>query len=85
MLRYIIRRLLLVIPVLIGISIFVFLIMHLTPGDPARLMLGESAPTEQLEQLREELGLNDPLPVQYFRWLRKALRLDFGRSLRSRS
>ncbi|NLM40292.1 MAG: ABC transporter permease, partial [Firmicutes bacterium] len=84
MLRYIIRRLLLVIPVLIGISIFVFLIMHLTPGDPARLMLGESAPTEQLEQLREELGLNDPLPVQYFRWLRKALRLDFGRSLRSK-
>lgn len=84
MLRYIIRRLLLVIPVLIGISIFVFLIMHLTPGDPARLMLGESAPTEQLEQLREELGLNDSLPVQYFRWLRKAMRLDFGRSLRSR-
>ena len=84
MFRYIIRRLLLVIPVLIGISIFVFLIMHLTPGDPARLMLGESAPLEQLEQLREEMGLNDPLPVQYFRWLRKAMRLDFGRSLRSR-
>lgn len=81
---YIIRRLLLVIPVLIGISIFVFLIMHLTPGDPARLMLGESAPLEQLEKLREELGLNDPLPVQYFNWLKKAVRLDFGRSLRSK-
>jgi len=84
MFRYIIRRLLLVIPVLIGISIFVFLIMHLTPGDPARLMLGESAPAEQLEALREELGLNDPLPVQYFNWLKKAVRLDFGRSLRSK-
>lgn len=81
---YIIRRLLLVIPVLIGISIFVFLIMHLTPGDPARLMLGESAPLEQLEKLREELGLNDPLPVQYFNWLKKAVRMDFGRSLRSK-
>lgn len=81
---YIIRRLLLVIPVLIGISIFVFLIMHLTPGDPARLMLGESAPLEQLEKLREELGLNDPLPVQYLNWLKKAVRLDFGRSLRSK-
>ena len=81
---YIIRRLLLVIPVLIGISIFVFLIMHLTPGDPARLMLGESAPADQLEALREELGLNDPLPVQYFNWLKKAVRLDFGRSLRSK-
>lgn len=84
MFRYIIRRLLLVIPVLIGISIFVFLIMHLTPGDPARLMLGESALAEQLEALREELGLNDPLPVQYFNWLKKAVRLDFGRSLRSK-
>ncbi len=81
---YIIRRLLLVIPVLIGISIFVFLIMHLTPGDPARLRLGESAPLEQLEKLREELGLNDPLPVQYLNWLKKAVRLDFGRSLRSK-
>lgn len=74
----------LVIPVLIGISIFVFLIMHLTPGDPARLMLGESAPTEQLEALREEMGLNDPLPIQYLNWLKKAVRLDFGRSLRSK-
>lgn len=82
--RYILRRLLLVIPVLIGISIFVFLIMHLTPGDPARLMLGESAPTEQLEALREEMGLNDPLPIQYLNWLKKAVRLDFGRSLRSK-
>jgi peptide/nickel transport system permease protein len=58
--------------------------MHLTPGDPARLMLGESAPADQLEALREELGLNDPLPVQYFNWLKKAVRLDFGRSLRSK-
>ena len=72
------------IPVLFGISIFVFLLMHLTPGDPALLMLGEHAPTAQLEALREELGLNDSLPIQYWNWLKKAVRFDFGRSLRSK-
>lgn len=82
--RYILRRLVMLIPVLIGISIFVFLLMHLTPGDPALLMLGEHAPTAQLEALREELGLNDSLPVQYWNWLKRAVRFDFGRSLRSK-
>lgn len=82
--RYILRRLAMLIPVLIGISIFVFLLMHITPGDPALLMLGEHAPKAQLEALREEMGLNDPLPTQYFNWLKKAVRLDFGRSLRSK-
>lgn len=82
--RYILRRLAMLIPVLIGISIFVFLLMHITPGDPALLMLGEHAPRAQLEALREEMGLNDPLPVQYLNWLKKAVRLDFGRSLRSK-
>jgi len=47
-------------------------------------MLGESAPADQLEALRQELGLNDPLPIQYFNWMKKAVRLDFGRSLRSK-
>ncbi|NLJ73665.1 MAG: ABC transporter permease [Firmicutes bacterium] len=82
--RYILRRLVMLIPVLFGISIFVFLLMHLTPGDPALLMLGEHAPTAQLEALREELGLNDSLPVQYWNWLKRAVRFDFGRSLRSK-
>ena len=81
---YIGKRLIMLIPVLIGISIFVFLIMHMTPGDPAMLMLGESAPFEELENLRRELGLNEPLPVQYFNWLQRALSLDLGRSLRTR-
>ena len=81
---YIGKRLIMLIPVLIGISIFVFLIMHMTPGDPAMLMLGESAPLEELENLRRELGLNEPLPVQYFNWLQRALSLDLGRSLRTR-
>ena len=81
---YIGKRLIMLIPVLIDISIFVFLIMHMTPGDPAMLMLGESAPFEELENLRRELGLNEPLPVQYFNWLKRALSLDLGRSLRTR-
>lgn len=81
--KYVVKRLIMLIPVLIGISIFVFLIMHLTPGDPALLMLGEHAPAEQLESLRRELGLDQPLVVQYFTWMQRAVRLDFGRSLRS--
>src|SRR5690625_5023882 len=71
------------VPVLLGVSIIVFGILHLTPGDPALLALGEHAPQEQLENLREQLGLNDPLPVQYVRWVGKAVKLDLGRSLRS--
>ncbi len=82
--RYIIRRLLSLIPVLIGISLFVFLLMHLTPGDPAQLMLGEGAPAHQLEALRESMGLNEPWYVQYLNWLKNAIRLDFGHSLRSK-
>lgn len=82
--RYIIRRLLSLIPVLIGISLFVFLLMHLTPGDPAQLMLGEGAPAHQLEALRESMGLNEPWHVQYLNWLKNAVKLDFGHSLRSK-
>jgi peptide/nickel transport system permease protein len=81
--RYIIRRLLSLIPVIIGISLFVFLLMHLTPGDPAQLMLGEGAPAHQLEALRESMGLNKPWYVQYLNWLKNAVKLDLGRSLRS--
>ena len=82
--RYILRRLLMLIPVLIGISIFVFLLMYFTPGDPALLMLGEGAPPEQYAALRESMGLDDPVYVQYFRWLGNAVRGDLGRSLRSK-
>src|SRR5690606_8969233 len=71
------------IPVLLGVSILVFLIVHLSPGDPARMMLGERAPIEQLEALREQLGLNDPLPVQYVKWISRVVKLDLGRSIRS--
>lgn len=83
MAAYVVRRILMLIPVMLGVSILVFLIIHLSPGDPARMMLGERAPVEQLEALREQLGLNDPLPVQYVKWLSRVVRLDFGRSIRS--
>ena len=58
--KYIIKRLLLLIPVLLGVTLLVFTILSLTPGDPAQLILGESAPKEAVLKLREEMGLNDP-------------------------
>ena len=77
MYKYVIRRLLLLIPVLLGISLLVFAIMYVTPGDPAQLMLGESAPKAAVEALREKMGLNDPFIVQYFRFVGKAITGDF--------
>ena len=65
MLRFILRRLLLVIPVCFGISVLVFLLIHLVPGDPARVMLGLQANEESVAAIREEWGLNRPPPIQY--------------------
>lgn len=78
--KYILRRLLLLIPVILGVTFLVFTIMYFTPGDPAKLILGESAQPAQVEALREEMGLNDPFIVQYVRFITKALTGDFGRS-----
>jgi peptide/nickel transport system permease protein len=80
-LAYIIRRLLLLIPVLLIVGVIVFTLMHLTPGDPASVMLGRDATEEQKIALRERLGLNEPVPVQFVNWFWSALRLDFGDSL----
>lgn len=68
--KYIIRRLLLAIPVLIGVSIIAFMILHLSPGDPAQLLAGEDATQEDIQILRERFGLDQPLPVQYFRFIK---------------
>ena len=68
--RYVVKRLLMMIPVLLGITILVFLMLHLTPGDPARSMLGDTASPAEIEALREELGLNDNLIVQYLRYMK---------------
>ncbi|EGL82835.1 ABC-type transporter, integral membrane subunit [Caldalkalibacillus thermarum TA2.A1] len=83
MLVYIIRRILQTIPVLLGVVLVVFLLMHLIPGDPAQILAGESASPERVEQMRERLGLNDPIPVQYLKYLGNAIRGDLGESIRS--
>ncbi len=83
MLKYIWKRLLLMVPVIIGLSFILFSIMELTPGDPARSMLGEYAPDEEVMRLREELGLNDPFFVRYGRYVWNALHGDFGTSYRT--
>ncbi|MCL2125409.1 MAG: ABC transporter permease [Oscillospiraceae bacterium] len=80
MLRYIIRRLLLMIPTLLGISFIVLLFITITPGDPARLILGDQASEEDIADLREELGLNDPLIVRYANFIWNISHGDFGRS-----
>ena len=81
--RYVARRLLETIPLMIIISIVVFMFIHLIPGDPARTLAGVEATPEEIEAIREELGLNDPLIVQYVNWVKDALRGDLGRSFKS--
>jgi len=70
------------IPVAIGVTFFVFSIMHLTPGDPARIMAGEAARPEVIEALRAQMGLDDPFFVQYFRYLGRLVQGDLGNSVR---
>ena len=85
MLRYVRTRLLAALPVLLGVSILVFSMLHLLPGDPAQIILGEAVTSAQdLARLRRELGFDDPLHVQYARFLGRALSGDLGRSLQSR-
>lgn len=81
--RYILRRLLTMIPVLFLVTVIVFMLLHLTPGDPAVSMLGEEASPEAIAALRQRLGLDQPLPVQYAKWLGSAVQGDLGRSIRS--
>jgi peptide/nickel transport system permease protein len=80
MTKYIVERLINLIPVLIGISVAVFLVMRVVPGDPAIAMLGEQADPERLAEVRKTLGLDQPLLVQYFRYMGHALVGNLGRS-----
>ena len=79
MLSYIVRRIGSMIPSLLLASIIVFSFIHLIPGDPAQIMLGDQATPEQVQGLREAMGLDRPLYVQYGRWLSGVVRGDFGR------
>lgn len=81
MTAFVIRRLILAVPVMLVVGTITFLLVHLTPGDPAAVMLGPEATPAQVEQLRDDMGLNDPLFVQYPRWLGDVLRFDLGRSI----
>jgi ABC-type dipeptide/oligopeptide/nickel transport system permease component len=83
MLRYLIRRLLLTIPVLLGVATLVFSLLHLVPGDPVQAMLGDSASPADIAQMRERLGLNRPLYEQYGAFLGGVLRGDLGTSIRT--
>jgi peptide/nickel transport system permease protein len=79
--RYVVRRLLLLVPVLLGVSVIIFMVLHLAPGDPAEIMLGSQATQADLERLRAELGLTQPLYVQYVHWVGLVARGDLGRSI----
>jgi len=81
--RFLVRRLILTIPVLLGVATLVFALIHLVPGDPAQAMLGEGASPQDVAQLRERLGLNQPLLVQYATFMKGLVRGDLGVSLRS--
>ncbi len=83
MMRYLCRRLMLAFPTVLGVATLVFLLIHLVPGDPVDVMLGETARNADKVRLRHQLGLDRPVPVQYARYLSHLVRGDLGRSLHS--
>ena len=80
MIKYILKRILMMIPIILGITLIVALFIHVAPGDPARIKLGSEATEEEIQELRDIMGLNDPFFVKYFRFLGNAVRGDFGKS-----
>jgi ABC-type dipeptide/oligopeptide/nickel transport system permease component len=84
MLRYILKRLAMLVPVLFGVTIVSFSLLQIVPGDPAVLLAGEDANPEFIEAVRKEYGFDQPLYVQYFRFVLNALQGDFGVSIRNR-
>lgn len=81
---YLVRRVLHIVPAVLGLSVLIFVLSRIVPGDPARLALGPDATQEQVEQLRHEMGLDKPVVVQYLRYMGGVFRGDFGFSLRTR-
>lgn len=81
--KYIIKRILLMIPILLGVTIIVFTILSFTPGDPARLILGQAAPQEAVDALHKAMGLDDPFFERYFRYMGDLFQGDFGTSYRT--
>ena len=83
MLRYFVRRVLLTVPVLLGVATLVFSLIHLVPGDPAQAMMGDGASPQDVAELRAKLGLDQPLLAQYVSFLRHAVTGDLGVSFRT--
>jgi peptide/nickel transport system permease protein len=83
MYAYVVRRLLATIPIMGLVAVFVFLLLHMSPGDPAVIIAGDFATPAQVDQIRTQLGLNDPLHVQFLNWLWNILRGDMGQSIYS--
>lgn len=83
MLTFIVRRVLLLVPILFGVSVVTFLMVHLVPGDPIQIMFGHSASGANLAQLRHDYGLDDPLPVQYLHYMGNLLHGNMGTSIHS--
>ena len=81
MLKFILKRLLMLIPTMLGIALVVLIIIDLTPGDPARVLLGTNATEEQVQELREELGLNKPFLVRYWEFVKNVCHGNFGKSI----
>src|SRR5919202_2136722 len=81
--RYILGRLAATLPVLLLVSVVIFSLIHLTPGDPATVMLGSEASPDDVQRVRQELGLDQPLHLQYLIWLGRVLRGDLGHSIRT--
>ncbi len=78
MLGYLLRRIFAAVPVMGVVALFVFLLLRLTPGDPAAILAGDNATPERLERIRTSLGLNEPLIVQFITWVNKLLHGDLG-------
>jgi glutathione transport system permease protein len=83
MLDYLLRRLAGTVPVLLAVTVFVFVFVHLLPGDPARLVAGPDASVEQIQQVREELGLDGPILKQYAIYLGQLAQMKLGRSIKT--
>ena len=81
MLAYLIRRVLLAVPVMIVVAAGVFLLLYLTPGDPASVVLGPDASPERVVELRQQLGLDQPVAIQVIRWFGRLLHGDLGQSI----
>ena len=81
---YILRRLLFGIPTLLGVTVIVFILLHLAPGDPISAMVPSDAPQELVQMIKQQMGLDKPLPIQYWRWLTRVVQGDLGNSLATR-